>query len=606
MALDVGNRAGLVAPLVERVVVDGKLLRSSTTGQEIFLRGISQGAWLQDAASDLAPIKALGANHVRKLLRWWGPYSDPAIDSRDSDPAHGLVDPPHFAKLEREVREAAAQGLYVFLACESDCGQYGAGSAENIAYCDPLGLYGASGHNFWTDLAMREAFKLVWQFVARRFLDVPNIAGFEILPEPRGDATSADAATIRAFYDEVRAAIRAVDKRTPLVVGPRSYEDTVLVESLMADYDDIIYTANLLNGRSNAEATIHTHVRNFDDFRSTYNVPVYANQVGLRTADDPNQTEQNGVLSMLNARKVHYSYWEFKQHGTSPDEYAWNISDGADGFINKPAPTASGAYHFTQTLEALEAAALAAAAAAGLSLWYVGANLANIFQDSAGTVPTTVVGQYIKRIEKMAGSGYFNQPGADTLAPKLTLLSSGRPGLLFDAAAGTFLRKNDAFFTGADDIFAMFVGECGSGAANRVALHGGNGANTVRYPYLAVNASDVAHASCRGDDNVLQSVDGTIVSSARPIVITFIKSGASKKAWVNGFAEGAENTAAVGSIASMTRIQWGATTSGTNGWNGTSALCCLGHAAPTAEQYRAIERFGCFLAAGAYRGPIPT
>jgi hypothetical protein len=309
---------------------------------------------------------------------------------------------------------------------------------------------------------------------------------------------------------------------------------------------------------------------------------------------------------MLNANKVHWSYWEYKQHGTSPDEYALNYSDGAGGFINKAATTASFEYHCAQTLAALEAAAVAAATAAGLNLWYVKEDFSNVFQDSAGATPCTAAGQLVKRIEKVVGSGYFNQSGADSLAPTLVLRPSGRHGLQFNEATGTYLAKNDVFFTGADDIFVMFVGECGTGASNRVACHGGNGANTVRYPYLAVNASDVAHASCRGDDAVLQSVEGTITSSVRPIVLTFTKAGANKDAWMNGFAEGAQNTGAVGSIASMTRFRWGATTGGANGWSGPSDLICLGHTAPTDEQKRAIERFGLYLAAGAYRGAIPA
>lgn len=605
MKLGVGNRGvGRRRPrtLGRRLTVSGKYLLDHL-GNQVHLRGISQGAWLQDTAADLTTIAALGGNSVRKLLRWWGPYSDEAIDARDADPARSYINPVHLAKIKAEVIEAARLGMYTILACESDCGQYGAGTPENIAYCDPLGLYGADGHNFWTDLSQRELYKAVFIRVATEFRDVDGII-YEILPEPRGDAIAADAPEIVAFYDELRTAIKAIDPRASFVVGPRSYEDTVLLEALMSSYDDIIYTANLLNGRANSEDTIHEHVLNFSEFRDAQDVPVYVNQVGVRTGDDPNQTEQNGVLSMLNAMGIHWSYWENKQHGTNPDEYALNYSDGAGGFINKPATTASYSYHCTQSLSGLRTAAEAAATAAGWSLYYVKSDLSNVFQDSAGTVPCTAAGQLVKRITAAVGSGYFTQAGADSLAPTLVVLPTGQYGIQFDGV-DDFLAKDNAFFTGADGVVAIFAGECGTGASNRVAFHAGTSGTTVRYPYMAVNATDANHISFRGDDSVLQAIEGTITSDVRPLVLTAVKSGNDKDAYINGFAEGARNSVALGSIASMTRARWGSTTSGTNGWNGTSALMCLGNSG-TAEQIRAVERFGCYLQGGCYRGPIPA
>jgi hypothetical protein len=591
--------------MAARYSVSGSLILDPD-GNEVFSRGISQGAWMDDTPEDAAPIAALGSQHVRCLLRWWGPYSDPGIDSRNANPADGFINPVHFQEFMDRIDAIRAAGMTAIVALESDCGQYGGQSPENIAYCDPLGLYGPSGHNFWSDLEMRALYKAAWQFLARALRNRDGIFGFEILPEPRGDADASDAPEIRAFFAELRTDIRQVDPRTPIIVGPRSYEDTALEESYMGDYGDVIYTANLLSGRAANEAEIHTHIKNFSDFRAAHNAPVYVNQVGTKDSEDPGPaySEMNGVLSALNALRMHWSLWEYKQHGTNPDELALYYDNGAGGYTGKTAKIDSYEYHVQQTLEQLITAAEAAATAAGWSLWYVKPDLSNVFQDSAGSVPCTALGQLVKRFEKVIGNGYFNQSGADSLAPVLSLLPSGRYGMTFDGV-DDFLAKNDAFFTGSDGVVAIVAGECATGSSNRVALHAGTSGTTVRYPYIAVNASDINTVAFRGDDSVLQAIDGTITSDVRPLVITAVKSGNNKDAYINGFAEGAQNTAALGSIASMTRLRLGSTTSGTNGWNGSISLVCLGNSG-TIEQIRAVERLGCFLQAGCYRGPIPA
>ena len=300
------------------------------------LRGWNWGRWGLMQPNDAADNAAQGANIVRIPLRWWGYYSGTDIDSRDdSQIATAGIDAGHLATLDAMVARASAAHLWIILFIDSDCGQNGTQDADEVAYCDPNGTY-PFGHNFWTDAEARAKFIHVWQFIAARYKDTPYMAMFEPLPEPN-PSNSSDS-DISAFYDEVTHAIRLVAPGIPFLVGPRTYQMSRVKNAYNSQWTDVIYTANLFvhTGQTQEQniADINNRLQYLQDLRSTNNVPIFVQQAGVQSGEDPGLVYLNALLSALNTSGTGYTYWEYRDT-FNPYAYGVIYQNGNDGWITK-------------------------------------------------------------------------------------------------------------------------------------------------------------------------------------------------------------------------------------------------------------------------------
>jgi aryl-phospho-beta-D-glucosidase BglC (GH1 family) len=305
--------AGCSADLTPRLVVSGSTVLDPG-GHEVVLRGYNWGEWGTAIERDAADNAAQGANSVRLPLRWWGDWK-PGVDCR-ADDAPGHIDPDHLAVLDETVRWATDQRLWTVVFVDSNNGQ---GAGVDAA------------DNFWTDADARAKFVEVWQFLAARYRDTPYIAAYEILPEPRPPGVSD--ADVKAFYDDMIAAIRAIDPRTPIVVGPN---DAYNLNHLAAAYttvdDNLIYTGDYF--------IFDDPLARFDDltsFRATFDAPVWVNQVGIPSGKPDALAKAEQVLAALDANQIGWAWWTYRIVGTSPDQHGIYYV-GADGsWILKPA-----------------------------------------------------------------------------------------------------------------------------------------------------------------------------------------------------------------------------------------------------------------------------
>jgi hypothetical protein len=159
---------------------------------------------------------------------------------------------------------------------------------------------------------------------------------FEPLPEP--NPAQADDAGIAAFYDEVMTAIRAVAPGIPFVVGPRLYQMNRAQSIYQPHWTDVIYTGNLFL------YTGGTQQQNIDNLgqrlsaltglRDSKQVPVFVQQAGVQTGDDPQQTYLKAMLSLLAGQGVGYTLWEYRDNA-NPNGYGAIYQDGRGGWIPK-------------------------------------------------------------------------------------------------------------------------------------------------------------------------------------------------------------------------------------------------------------------------------
>jgi hypothetical protein len=305
----------------ERLTLQGSQM-IGPNGSPVILRGFNWGAWGTPQQQDAADNKAQGANVVRLPLRWWGVYSSPDIDSRsDSSPGH--IDPDHLKKLDQEIQWITSQGLWVVLMMDSDCGQNGTQDAEMQKYCDPQNQYASTGHNFWSDPSVRQKYKEAWQFLAERYRNQPLIAMYEILPEPNPNQASQEQVT--EFYKEIINAITPIDNRTPFLIGAspkyniNSAGDAFLPEPVYAN--KIVYTGNLFVHTGQDQATniknLSKRLQGLTDLRDQKQVPIFIQQTGSKSGEDPDMTYLNAVLSLLNQNQVPWTLWQYRDHASA-------------------------------------------------------------------------------------------------------------------------------------------------------------------------------------------------------------------------------------------------------------------------------------------------
>ncbi|NEX59460.1 cellulase family glycosylhydrolase [Noviherbaspirillum galbum] len=308
-------------------------------GIPVMLRGMNEGTWGEMRATDAPMIAAQGGNVVRVLIRWWGLYGGSDVESR-FDAAPGHFDPAHLSQFMREIQWCIDAGLWVVPVIDSNCGQNGLQDANMARYCDPSGTY-PGGRNFWTDLTQRKLFKDAWVYLAGLLKAKPRIAFYELLPEPLSGRDASWGDDVSQFYQELMTAIEdeAGDLRTPFLVGPRdAYNINLADEAYIATprwKDRVVYTGNLFIRTKGTQAdniaNIDSRLASLVAMRNTRNVPVFIQQFGVRTGDDPGNVYLDAGLSRLTAAGVGYTGWQWRQNTASPDEYAVIIEDPATG-----------------------------------------------------------------------------------------------------------------------------------------------------------------------------------------------------------------------------------------------------------------------------------
>lgn len=581
-------------------------------GVDTYFRGINQGTWDENYAPDAHNIKLLGSNVIRQVgVRWWGDSYEAGVDSYSPNAEDHYIDPDHLRQAMQDLDWALTEeNTWVVFTFDTDNGAGNRGLGVGIPNFIEASAEGAAKLAEW---------KIMQKHVIGLLASRPRILFLELMAEPLPTGSSAaHAAPLRDFYRDLITNARTVDTRTPFLIGPRdSYGLNNLAEIYLSERTDVAYTADFLTNKVSGELTIAGQMETFAAFRTTNNVPIFGQQVGRNTSDDTGAgttsenlglTAMNGVLSLMNALRIPYTWWQYHQNTDNAGAYALYYKtvypgQGADNWTPKPGEISSYSYHMTQSGAAIEAAAIAAATAANARLFYIKTDFSNVWQTNDTSTPVTALGQTVGRITPVVGGGNFNQATAG-LRPILTSSVNGY-AMQFTAASNMWMALDTTYFASGDDSIVIMAFRAAISAANRVLFQTGNSSTTVRNPYVAVLATDEVQASWRGDDNIATGAQSVTTGDDRAIVATASKIGANKKAFVNGVQEGTTDTTAVGTMASITRTRIGATTAGTNGFGGPIALVCISKTM-TDEQRRAIERWGAWLIAAPFRGAIPA
>jgi hypothetical protein len=326
--------------------VGGDIIKPN--GQPIFLHGPCFGSWGEDDEADCPSIKGMGANNLRVNLRWWGKWGTEVRanpDCRDNE-AFAFMNRAKLLKYTGQVKAGGAADLWTNPFIDSNCGQSGTNTPEDIAYCDPYGTWGERGHNFYTDPAMRHVYAtVVWKAVATYLRAVANVGMLEIHPEPAHGRDESWAPLVAQVQKECIDAIRAAEAAlgdpvgTPILVGARNgYSNEQMEEALNALAEayggtlpgNLIFTGNLLNQWVTDPYRFDKAIGRFNRLRETYHVPVYVQQIGRNSSDDPDLSLMRRAVRVMRENNIGYAWWQWKQNTSNPGNMGLFYKDERD------------------------------------------------------------------------------------------------------------------------------------------------------------------------------------------------------------------------------------------------------------------------------------
>jgi hypothetical protein len=113
-----------------------------------------------------------------------------------------------------------------------------------------------------------------------------------------------------------------------MLIGAQSgYSANKIADAFINRNIPLIYTADMFmfTQNSNTQAQNITNWQNrfttITAFRDSANVPLYINQVGVHTGDDPSQVYQTTMLDAMKAQKTAFAWWEYKDTSIDSTQY---------------------------------------------------------------------------------------------------------------------------------------------------------------------------------------------------------------------------------------------------------------------------------------------
>jgi endoglucanase len=258
---------------------------------------------------DVAEWASWGVNSVRLPINYHAISSGPGAYIEDG-----------FAVIDRFVGWCKANHIYVILDLHAAPG------AQN---CEEMGDTPDGIAHLWKEPASFRQWTIdLWQTIARRYRDEPAVGGYDILDEPYDIESSGDFSsgigTLRQFYVDITAAIRAVDPNHILFFEGTKWStidgSTNGFSGLAPAWDPQMAWAFHKYWDANTEAAIQGYL----DLRATTNRPVWNGETG----EDQTSGWSGAMIALLEAHKIGWNMWTYKKVANSANFYSINPPPG--------------------------------------------------------------------------------------------------------------------------------------------------------------------------------------------------------------------------------------------------------------------------------------
>lgn len=252
---------------------------------------------------DWATIRRWGANCVRLPFHYGLLESRPFVYREKG-----------FEILDQALAHAARNGLWVILDLHAACG-----AQSRDWHADSDGKA-----RLWSDKVNRERTWALWERIADRYKDHPEVAGYDLLNEPATDAKK-----LNLFYRGLIQRIRSVDRNHILFLeGNRWSTELEFLEDFSDDnyafschsYEPVDFTFSLIPNLTypsqggSTKGRLRKHLSRYAKLSRARKRPMLVGEFGLNFRRGAYGEIQwlDDMLSIFDDLDFHWTYWTYK------------------------------------------------------------------------------------------------------------------------------------------------------------------------------------------------------------------------------------------------------------------------------------------------------
>ena len=270
---------------------------------------------------DFSAVEEIGLNCLRLPISYMDVFDLDFELMRSDDPtAESLrnmtltLRKDHLKKMDKFISEAEKHGLYVILDLH---GAYGSQNGNDHSI-------DSRQHDWlWRDDDVGEAFRELtvelWTVLAEHYKDQKNIAAYDLLNEPAGDAqdpgclTSVTGKKQWDFFDELYKAIRPIDPNHVIIMESCWGAENLPMPSVYG-WNNVMYEFHHYDSASEDAASIASHRYRVENIKNAhFGVPLYMGEFCPHCSYEG----WAEILSLFNQNHIHWTNWNYRVKGFS-------------------------------------------------------------------------------------------------------------------------------------------------------------------------------------------------------------------------------------------------------------------------------------------------
>ncbi|MBP5091637.1 MAG: cellulase family glycosylhydrolase [Bacilli bacterium] len=272
-------------------------------------------------SEDFDAVQEMGLNCLRLPISYMDVFDLDFDLMRSDDPtAEELLNmtltlrKDHLRKMDRFMDEAERRGIYVILDLH---GAYGSQNGNDHSI-------DSRQHDWlWRRDDVGEAFRELtvelWTVLAEHYKDYKNIAAYDLLNEPAGDAQDAGCLTSVTgkqqwdFFDELYKAIRPIDPNHVLIMESCWGAENLPKPSLYG-WSNVMYEFHHYDSTTDDDASLASHRYRVENIvGANFGVPLYMGEFCPHCSYEGWQS----ILHLLNENHISWTNWNYRVKGFS-------------------------------------------------------------------------------------------------------------------------------------------------------------------------------------------------------------------------------------------------------------------------------------------------
>ena len=272
-------------------------------------------------SEDFDAVQALGLNCLRFPISYIDVFDcDFDLMRSDNPTAEELLNmtltlrKDHLLKMDKFIVEAEKRGIYIILDLH---GAYGSQNGNDHSI--------DSRQHDWlwrqddVGSAFRELTLELWTVLAEHYKDYKNIAAYDLLNEPAGDANDQGCLTSTTgklqwdYFDDLYKAIRVIDpNHTIIMESCWGAED--LPQPTTYGWENVMYEFHHYDSTTDDEGSLRSHqYRVSNIINANFGVPLYMGEFCPHCSYEG----WADILNLFNENHIHWTNWNYRVRGYS-------------------------------------------------------------------------------------------------------------------------------------------------------------------------------------------------------------------------------------------------------------------------------------------------